>query len=428
MFVDKVKILVKGGDGGNGGVSFRREKYVPEGGPDGGDGGRGGEVILQVDEGLRTLMDFRYQRHFKAENGEHGAGRNQSGRNGADLIARVPPGTIVIDDATGEVIADLTEHGELAVVAEGGQGGRGNARFATSTRQVPRLAEKGVPGQERWIWLELKLLADVGLVGMPNAGKSTLLSRVSAARPKIADYPFTTLVPNLGVVSLPDGRSFVMADIPGLIEGAHAGVGLGHDFLRHIERTKVLIHVVDLSGQEGRDPWDDFHVIQEELRAYNQELARRPTVIAANKADLPDAQVYLEFFREKLADTGFPIFPISAVTGAGLDELLYHVVDRIEEAEREERLTRQAAPAVEKIYRFEDPNRFEITEEEGVWVVTGRNIERLAVITDFQNEEALRRFQRVMQKMGVNAALRQAGARDGDTVRIGRVTLEYVED
>src|SRR5690606_21869416 len=276
VFLDTARIYVKGGDGGHGAVSFRREKYVPAGGPDGGDGGRGGDVILEVDEGLWTLMDFKYRVHYKAENGRNGEGANRYGRDGADLIIKVPPGTAVKDEATGEYLADLTEPGQRVVVARGGRGGRGNAQFKTSVRQAHRFADKGEPGEERWLSLELRVLAVVGLVGMANAGKSTLLSRVSAARPNIAPYPFTTLTPNLGVVSLGIGQSFVVADIPGLVEGAHAGVGLGHDFLRHVERTRVLIHVVDVSGLEGRDPVDDFRVINEELRLYRPELAEKP--------------------------------------------------------------------------------------------------------------------------------------------------------
>ncbi|HBC91428.1 MAG TPA: GTPase ObgE, partial [Pelotomaculum sp.] len=287
MFFDKARIFVKGGDGGNGCVAMRREKYVPEGGPWGGDGGRGGDIVFQADKGLRTLVDFRYKRHYKAERGKHGEGKNRYGPSADDLVVRLPVGTVIRDDDTGELIADLVQNGQQVVVARGGRGGRGNAHFATPNNKAPKLAEKGEPGEERWLSLELKLLADVGLVGFPNAGKSTLISQVSAAKPKIADYPFTTITPNLGVVRVDDGRSFVVADIPGLIEGAHLGAGLGHEFLRHVERTRLLIHVLDTAGSEGRDPVEDFKVTNRELILYNPAIGSRPQVIVANKMDLP---------------------------------------------------------------------------------------------------------------------------------------------
>ncbi len=321
MFVDTARIYVKAGDGGKGAVSFRREKYVPAGGPDGGDGGDGGDVIVEADGSMLTLMDFRHRKRYRAENGHPGAGADKHGRNGAGEVVRVPPGTVVRDAATGEVVADLVSPGQSAVVARGGKGGRGNARFATPRRQAPRYAQPGIAGEERWLELELKLLADVGLVGLPNVGKSTLISWMSAARPKIADYPFTTLVPNLGVVDVGDGRSFVVADIPGLIEGAHGGAGLGHEFLRHVERTRVLVHVLDLAAEE-RDPVHDFEVIEDELRLYSPELATRPTVVAANKIDLPQARGRLGRVREALAARGLEVHAISAVTGEGVRELV----------------------------------------------------------------------------------------------------------
>lgn len=323
MFVDTARIYVRAGSGGRGAVSFRREKYVPAGGPDGGDGGDGGDVVVTADNSLHTLMDLRHKRRYVAEDGQAGRGAKRHGRNGADEIVRVPPGTIVRDVETGEVLADLVSPGQSAVVVTGGRGGKGNAHFATATRQVPRYAQPGTPGEERWIELELKLLADVGLVGLPNVGKSTLISRISAARPKIADYPFTTLVPNLGVVDLEGGRSFVVADIPGLIGGAHAGTGLGHDFLRHVERTRVLVHVLDLAqDNDGNDPVRAFEVVQDEIRLYSPDLALRPTLVAANKIDLPHARARLDMVTEALRFRGFETYAISALTGEGVPELL----------------------------------------------------------------------------------------------------------
>ena len=319
-FYDQAKIYVTGGDGGAGAVAFRREKYVPEGGPSGGDGGRGGNIVFEGDEGLRTLVDFRYQRHYKGDRGEHGQAKNCSGRSGEDVILRIPVGTVVFEDGTGETIADITEHGQRVVVAAGGRGGRGNARFMSNTNKAPTLAENGEPGAERWLRLELKLLADVGLVGFPNVGKSTIISQVSGARPKIADYHFTTLIPNLGVVELEEGQSFVIADIPGLIEGAHAGAGLGHEFLRHTERTRLLLHVLDISGSEERDPLEDLRIIEEEIRLYSPELALRPVIIVANKMDIPTAQGQLQRLKEVIGDR-HEIFPVSAATGEGLKDL-----------------------------------------------------------------------------------------------------------
>ncbi|NLU49444.1 MAG: GTPase ObgE, partial [Syntrophomonadaceae bacterium] len=364
MFVDQARIYVKGGDGGNGIVAFRREKYVPLGGPAGGDGGRGGHIVLMADEGLRTLMDFRYKRHYKAERGEHGQGKKMHGRNGEDLVLRVPVGTVVKDADTGEVLADLTKHNQTAIVARGGRGGRGNPRFVSPTRRAPSFAEKGEPGEERWLLLELKLLADVGLVGFPNAGKSTLISRLSAARPKIADYPFTTLVPNLGVVRRPDGDGFVVADIPGLIEGAHQGAGLGHDFLRHIERTRVLVFVLDTAETEGRDVGEDFRALTRELEEYDPKLARRPRIIAANKMDIAGAQANLEKLRRALTED--EIFPISAVTGLGLDTLLHRLYELVETWPVQEpvNITR-----VNHKYREEEP--FTINVVDGVFEVSG---------------------------------------------------------
>jgi GTPase len=429
MFVDQVKIYVKGGDGGNGMVAFRREKYVPKGGPAGGDGGRGGDVIFEVDEGLRTLMDFRYKRHFKGERGENGMSKNQHGKNAEPLIVKVPPGTVVIDDDTKEVIADLTEHGQRAVIAKGGRGGRGNTRFATASNPAPEIAEKGEPGQERYVTLELKLLADVGLVGFPSVGKSTLLSVVSSAKPKIAAYHFTTIVPNLGVVETEDGRSFVMADLPGLIEGAHQGVGLGHQFLRHIERTRVIVHVIDMSAMEGRDPYEDYLTINEELRQYNLRLTERPQIIVANKMDMPEAEKNLQEFKQKLKEE-IPIFPISAVTKQGVRELLFAIADLVETTPEfplydldEDRLNNRVVYKHKK----EEPD-FTITRDsEGAFVLSGEKIEKLFKMTDFSRDESIRRFARQLRSMGVDDALRARGAKDGDTVKLLDYEFEFVD-
>ncbi|MFT8709718.1 MAG: GTPase ObgE, partial [Sporolactobacillus sp.] len=329
MFVDQVKVFVKGGDGGNGMVAFRREKYVPDGGPAGGDGGKGADVIFVVNEGLRTLMDFRYKRHFKGAKGENGRTKNQHGKSADPMIIPVPPGTVVRDLATNEVIADLTDNGQRAVIAAGGRGGRGNTRFSTPANPAPYISENGEPGQEREIQLELKLLADAGLVGFPSVGKSTLLAAVTAARPKIAAYHFTTLSPNLGVVSVDEGSSFVIADLPGLIEGASQGAGLGYQFLRHIERTRVIVHVVDMSGSEGRDPFMDYQKINEELKSYQYRLMERPQIIAASKMDMPGASEQLAAFRKKIGNE-VPIFPISSVTHEGLPPLIRKIYETIE--------------------------------------------------------------------------------------------------
>jgi GTP-binding protein len=428
MFVDQVKIYVKGGDGGNGMVAFRREKYVPKGGPAGGDGGKGGDVVFVVDEGLRTLMDFRYQRHFKAPRGEHGMSKGQHGKNAEDLIVKVPPGTVVIDDKTNEVIADLTEHGQRFVVAKGGRGGRGNMRFATPANPAPEIAENGEPGEERYVTLELKLLADVGLVGFPSVGKSTLLSVVSAAKPKIADYHFTTLVPNLGVVETDDGRSFVMADLPGLIEGAHQGVGLGHQFLRHIERTRVIVHVIDMAAIEGRDPYEDYLVINEELKQYNLRLTERPQIIVANKMDMPNAEENLKLFKEKLKDD-VPIFPISAITRQGLRDLLFAIADLLETTP-EFPLHETEEPAVQRVvYRLEkEAPAFEISRDSsGAFILSGEKIEKLFKMTDFSREESVRRFARQLRAMGVDDALRQRGAKDGDIVKLLDYEFEFID-
>lgn len=420
MFVDQAKIYVKAGDGGNGIVAFRREKYVPMGGPAGGDGGRGGHVVMIADQGLHTLMDFRYKRHYKAERGAHGQGKKMHGRNGEDLIIRVPVGTVIKDAETGEVLADLTEPNQAVTVARGGRGGRGNTRFVSPTHRAPSFAEKGEPGEERWLGLELKLLADVGLVGFPNAGKSTLISRLSAARPKIADYPFTTITPNLGVVSLPDGDGFVVADIPGLIEGAHLGAGLGHDFLRHIERTRVLLYVLDTAETEGRDVVGDFQVLAGELEKYNPELARRPRVIAANKMDIEGAGANLEKLRQALPEE--EIFPISAVAGDGIDQLLYRLSELVRALPVQEPVI-----STRVVHRYQEEEPFSIEVVDGVYTVKGERIEKLVAMTDLNNEEALERFQHIIERMGLEEALRARGVKPGDLVRIRDFEFEYVE-
>ncbi len=420
MFVDQAKIYVKAGDGGNGAVAFRREKYVPMGGPAGGDGGRGGNVLLVADESLSTLMDFKYKRHYKAPRGEHGQGKNMHGKSGEDLVIRVPCGTVVKDAESGEVMADLTEHGQTVIVARGGRGGRGNSRFVSPTHRAPSFAEKGEPGEEKWLILELKLLADVGLVGFPNAGKSTLISKISAARPKIADYPFTTLVPNLGVVQMPDGDGFVVADIPGLIEGAHRGAGLGHEFLRHIERTRVLVFVLDTAETEGRDVCKDFEVLLHELQEYHPRLASRPRIIAANKMDIDTAVANLEKLRQWFPNE--QIIPISAATGEGIEDLLKALYPLVRTAPLQE--PREEARVV---HRFREKEPFNVEVVDGVFVVTGEKIEKLVAMTDLNNEEALERFQRAVERIGLEQALREKGIKPGDLVRIRDFEFEYAE-
>lgn len=424
MFYDRTKIYVKGGDGGNGIVAFRREKYVPEGGPCGGDGGKGGSVIFIADEGLRTLIDFKYKRHYRADRGQHGQGKNMHGKNGEDLVLRIPVGTVIKDPETEQIIGDFVTHGQKAVVARGGRGGRGNTRFVSAKNRVPTLAENGEPGQELWLLLELKLLADVGLVGFPNVGKSSIVAQVSAARPKIADYPFTTLVPNLGVVRIDEEGSFVLADVPGLIEGAHTGAGLGHHFLRHLERTKVLIHVLDMSEQPERTPWDDFTVINNELKKYREFFAERPQIVAANKMDLPGGKERLEELKRRL-DGRYEIFAVSAATGEGLTELMRHAYRLVCQAEQE-----VPEPVEQEIRRvqYSPPEKFVIhLEEDGVFVVSGAEVERHVAMTDFDNEAAVKRLQRIFKVMGLDQALREKGVKAGDIIRIKNLEFDFVD-
>lgn len=420
MFIDEARVYVKGGDGGNGIIAFRREKYVPQGGPAGGDGGRGGNVIFQADEGLRTLMDFRYNRHFKAARGQHGQGKNMHGARGQDLLVRVPVGTLVKDADSGDIIADLTTHGQQALVAQGGRGGRGNARFSTSVNRAPTIAENGEPGAESWLLMELKLLADVGLVGFPNAGKSTLISRISAARPKIADYPFTTLTPNLGVVETRNHDSFVAADIPGLIAGAHEGAGLGHGFLRHIERTRVLLYILDAAETDGRDVLQDYQTLRHELGSHNPQLLQRPALIAANKMDLPRAVENRARLQEAFGDE---LMFISAVTGLGVAELIERVYRLLQDTPRPE--VEEAEDAV--VTRFVEEAPFAITIVDGVYVVAGNRIEKLLTMTNFSTDEGLQRFQRTINRMGLEDALKAQGIKEGDTVRIKDMEFDYSE-
>jgi len=421
MSYDEVEIYVKAGDGGDGCVAFRREKYVPLGGPAGGDGGRGGDVVFYVDSHLSTLYRFSRNRHFRATRGRHGRGKNQHGAAGDDLRVPVPPGTIVYDAGSGDLLGDLTELGQELIVARGGRGGRGNSRFATATNQAPRMAEHGTPGEERKLRLELKLLADVGLTGMPNAGKSTLLAAVTAAQPKIAPYPFTTLQPNLGVVVLDHETEFVLADIPGLIEGASEGKGLGHEFLRHIERTRVLIHLLDgLSA----DPLGDFAAINRELTAFGHGLERKPQLVVLNKMDMPEVRERWPEIKAALKEQGYPCLAISALARDGTRELLYRAARMLAELPAEE-----TSPVALPVFRFdEDEESFDIVREgEDVWRVRGARVERLAAITIWNLEEAVRRFQRTLERMGIAAALEEAGVRPGDTVRIGEAELVWEE-
>lgn len=418
MAFDEAQIHVRSGDGGNGIVHFRREKYVPRGGPSGGDGGKGGDVYLVVKPTLNTLIAFSQNKHFRADNGAPGGTSNKTGRNGDDMLIDVPPGTIVRDARTGELIADLVTPGQRLLVAKGGRGGRGNARFATSTNQAPRIAEKGEPGEERLLSLELKLIADIGIVGVPNAGKSTLLSVISNARPKIADYPFTTLQPNLGVVVL-DDRDLVVADIPGLVEGAHAGTGLGHDFLRHIQRTRVLIHLLDGSAE---DPIADFHQINTELALFDDRLAEKPQVVVVNKLDLPQVQADWPRLRAEMNRLGHEAMAISAITHDNVRAVLNRAVQLLDELPDEE-------PEAEElpVYQMEaDPFAFSITREpDGGFRVTGKRIERAVAMTYWDYDQAVTRFQRILESMGVADALIEAGVKPGDTVTIGDMELEW---
>ncbi len=449
MFVDKVHIYVKGGDGGAGCMSFRREAHVPKGGPDGGDGGHGGDVVLVADSSLSSLIDYRFKHHFKAQRGTHGKGSKMHGARGEDLILRVPVGTIVReysedDKVAGELIADLTHDGERVIVAEGGIGGRGNTHFVTSTRRAPAFAELGEPADDKWIELEMKLVADAALVGMPSAGKSSLISKMSAAKPKIADYPFTTLVPNLGVATSGD-LSFVVADVPGLIEGAHEGKGLGHEFLRHIERTALIVHVVDLTGDyEQRDPLEDYEIINRELALYASELAQRPRIVVANKIDVAGTEDAARSLAQRVREDSIeaaggnefvqsPIDPklyeISALTGEGVDSLKAAIATKVHELREEAKRADDATERFDQVWehrRLARDAAFEIIEEEqGAFRVAGKQVERMVVQTDWENEEAVSFLQHRLRRLGVDDALAEAGAVDGDEIRISGRAFEY---
>ena len=422
MFLDRVKIWVRAGDGGDGAATFRREAHVPRGGPDGGDGGRGGSVVLQVDPGLTTLLDFRYKHHFRAEPGGKGSGAKRHGKAGEDLVLLVPPGTGILDDGTGELLADLVATGQEATIARGGRGGLGNVHFATATHRTPRHAQKGEPGEERWLRLELRLIADVGLVGLPNAGKSTLLAALTAARPKIAPYPFTTLEPNLGVMDLGDAedRRPTIADVPGLIEGASGGAGLGHAFLRHVERTRILVHLVDGAA---RDPEWDHGVIREELRLHDPALLEKPLVVAFNKIDLPAAREAWPAFARARRQDGLACVATSADTGEGLDALRDLLAGLLPDAAG---LAAEPEPSGVVVHRLEAAgDGFTLERDGDAYRVKGKRIERIAAQTNFDVEESADRFQRDLLRLGIDGALRRAGVQAGDTVRIGQVAFEW---
>ncbi len=424
MFIDYAKITIISGNGGNGAISFRREKYVANGGPDGGDGGKGGSIYFKVDMGLNTLVDFRYKKKFVAKNGEAGSGSRCAGKSAEDLYIKVPQGTVVKDAKTGKVLADLSKEGQVECVLKGGKGGKGNVHFATASRQIPNFAETGEPGMEREVILELKLIADVGLLGYPNVGKSTILSRMTLATPKIADYHFTTLEPSLGVVKLENGDSFVMADIPGLIEGASDGVGLGLQFLRHVERTRVLLHVIDVAGTEGRDPVEDFNKINNELAKYSEKLSKKLQIVAANKSDVLQDESNFERLKKEVNSKGYEIFKISAVTGEGLSELFNYVAKVLKEIPKEE-LNEDEKTVY---YTLEDEDAgWEIHREGGKFVVTGKEMETIMRRVNFSDYESLAYFHNTLRKMGVDAQLRKMGIKDGDIVKIFDWEFQFEE-
>lgn len=423
MFVDIAKINVKAGKGGNGSVAFRREKYVPLGGPAGGDGGDGGSIILVADEGLRTLMDFRYKRHYQAESGEDGRGKKQYGSDGKDMYLRVPAGTLVKDEETGIVLADLKVHGQEYVCARGGHGGKGNVKFKNSIRRTPRFAEPGTKGEEREILLELKLIADVGLVGFPNVGKSTILASVTSAKPKIANYHFTTLKPNLGVVMIGEGHSYVLADIPGLIEGASEGAGLGLEFLRHVERTKLLLHVIDASGQEDRDPVEDFYKINEELKNYSEKLTRKEQIIVLNKMDLPQSLENVERIKKEFKD--YEIIEVSAATGEGLDYLKKRAYERLLEIEEEIEFVDEVQ--VEQFFDRKERDTIVVSKEEDYYLAEGEFLERLVSSTNFDDFESFSHFQKVLIDKGVIERLREIGAKEGDLISVCGIEFDFVD-
>ena len=425
MFADRAKIFIRSGKGGDGHVSFRRELYVPNGGPDGGDGGRGGDVIFEVDEGLNTLQDYRHKKKYAAKNGEEGGKRRCHGKDAEDIVLKVPEGTVIKEAESGKVIADMSGDNRRQIVLKGGKGGLGNQHFATATMQIPKYAQPGQPSQELWVNLELKVIADVGLVGFPNVGKSTLLSRVTNAQPKIANYHFTTLNPNLGVVDLDGAKGFVIADIPGLIEGASEGVGLGHEFLRHIERTKMMIHVVDAAGSEGRDPVEDIYKINAELEAYNPEIAKRPQVIAANKTDL----IYTEdedpvaVLKKEFEPKGIPVFPISGVTGEGIKELLYYVSSQLDQLDDKPIIFEQEYFPDEELIYVDLP--YTVEKEDDMYVVEGPKIEKMLGYTNLDSEKGFAFFQKFLKDTGILDELEAAGIQEGDTVKMYGLQFDY---
>ena len=424
MFTDYVKISAKAGNGGDGAVSFRREKYVAAGGPDGGDGGRGGNVYFEVDPDTNTLIDFRYQKKFKAENGKNGEGANRYGKSGEDLTIKVPLGTVIKDAATGKVLADLSEKGQRKLLLAGGRGGKGNSHFATSTRQAPRFSQEGEKGEEKELILELKLLADVGLIGFPNVGKSTLLSVVTDATPKIADYHFTTLEPNLGVVKGEYGDSFVIADIPGIIEGASEGVGLGIQFLRHIERTRLLLHVIDVSGIEGRNPVQDFETINAELKKYSEKLSKRKQIIVANKVDSMQDENLYKGLEELAKKKNLEIYKISAATKQGIKELMKRIFEILKTLPKEDLIEIEQQP---KVYTLEETEDVTVKKEDGIYIISGRVIEKLMRTVNLEDNESLHYFHKRLNELGVNEKLKQLGIKDGDTVQISDCELEWEE-
>lgn len=425
MFADFAKIYIKSGKGGDGHVSFRRELYVPNGGPNGGDGGKGGDIIFQVDKGLNTLYEFRHNHNYKAEPGQEGGKQNKTGKNGEDLIIKVPEGTIIREAETGKIVADMSGDNQRAVVLKGGRGGKGNQHYATATMQVPKYAQPGQPFQELEVLLELKVIADVGLVGFPNVGKSTFLSRVTNAQPKIANYHFTTLSPNLGVVDLEGAKGFVIADIPGLIEGASEGVGLGHEFLRHVERTKMMIHVVDAAGIEGRDPVEDIYKINAELEAYNKEISMRPQVIAANKVDLiySEDEDPIQRLRDEFEPKGIKVFPISGVTGEGLSDLLYYVNNELQKLDDKPIVFEQEYFPEEEIIHMDLP--YTVEKEDDIFVVEGPKIEKMLGYTNLDSEKGFAFFQKFLKETGILEQLENAGVQEGDTIRMYGLQFEY---
>ena len=425
MFIDEVKVEVVAGNGGNGCLAFRREKYIEMGGPFGGNGGRGGNVVFEVDEGLNTLIDLRFSKKYKAKNGEHGQGKGMHGKNASDLIVKVPPGTVVTDLETNFILGDLTKKGDRLIVAEGGRGGRGNMAFVTRTNPAPDFAENGEPEEEKKLKVELKLLADVGLVGMPSVGKSTIISDISAAKPKIAAYHFTTLHPNLGVTRTRDGRSFVVADLPGLIEGASLGEGLGDKFLKHIERTRVIAHVIDMSGFEGRNPYDDYVTINKELESFNAKITDKPQIILANKMDMESAKSNLEEFRKKV--TNVPIYEISALENKGLEDVLVALADQLDKIEKVP-LYEEEKFESHVLYKFKEEQPFKVYKEsEGVYVIKGEEIEKIYQMTWFVTDEAFLRFSNKLRKLGIDDKLKEMGIQNGDTVKILDYEFEYRE-